>query len=225
MVVSPFSIYLLLQSYPSLDQQYQWFLVAQLTRKEWLRGRKTCYWIVLFSLYVLSYISPMTWSFYLVSILVGVGGALLWTAQGVYLTVNSDDSTISRNSGVFWALLQIRWGTKLDFVRTSSFLPGNDSLLPGNIYVYLSLKTETIDRSTRYSLFAILSVISAVSLILFLTIVWRSYNERRRSGYIPIGKVEKTAWAGIRETLKNAVKLLRTTHVRLLLIPFIYLGK
>ena len=63
---------------------------------------------IIFSLYVLSYISPMTWSFYLVAILVGIGGAVLWTAQGVYLTENSDDSTISRNSGIFWALYQVR---------------------------------------------------------------------------------------------------------------------
>lgn len=50
----------------------------------------------------------MTWSYYSVSILVGIGAALLWTAQGVYLTVNSDDSTISRNSGIFWTLFQLR---------------------------------------------------------------------------------------------------------------------
>jgi hypothetical protein len=50
----------------------------------------------------------MTWSYYVVSILVGIGAAVIWTAQGVYLTANSDDSTISRNSGVFWALFQVR---------------------------------------------------------------------------------------------------------------------
>jgi Ion channel regulatory protein UNC-93 len=50
----------------------------------------------------------MTWSFYVVSILVGMGGAVLWTAQGVFLSENSDDSTLSRNSGIFWALFQAR---------------------------------------------------------------------------------------------------------------------
>jgi hypothetical protein len=50
----------------------------------------------------------MTWSYYVVSILVGIGAAVIWTAQGVYLTNNSDDSTISRNSGIFWALFQVR---------------------------------------------------------------------------------------------------------------------
>ncbi len=50
----------------------------------------------------------MTWSYYIVSILVGIGAALLWTGQGVYLAINSDDLTISQNSGIFWALFQVR---------------------------------------------------------------------------------------------------------------------
>ena len=50
----------------------------------------------------------MTWSYYVVSILVGIGAAVIWTAQGVYLASNSDDSTMSRNSGIFWALFQVR---------------------------------------------------------------------------------------------------------------------
>jgi hypothetical protein len=50
----------------------------------------------------------MTWSYYTVSILMGLGAATLWTAQGVYLSQNSDDSTISRNTGIFWALFQTR---------------------------------------------------------------------------------------------------------------------
>jgi hypothetical protein len=48
----------------------------------------------------------MTWSYYVVSILRGVGAAVLWNGHGVYLADNSNDSTISRNSGVLWALFQ-----------------------------------------------------------------------------------------------------------------------
>lgn len=52
---------------------------------------------------------PMVWSYYVVSILVGIGAGVIWTGQGVYLANNSDDSTISRNSGIFWALFQVRF--------------------------------------------------------------------------------------------------------------------
>jgi hypothetical protein len=39
----------------------------------------------------------------------GLGAAFLWNGQGVYLSINSNDSTISRNSGIFWALFQIKY--------------------------------------------------------------------------------------------------------------------
>ena len=50
----------------------------------------------------------MTWSYYTVSVLVGIGAAIIWTAQGVYLSVNSNESTISCNTGIFWTLFQVR---------------------------------------------------------------------------------------------------------------------
>ncbi|CAF3868862.1 unnamed protein product [Rotaria magnacalcarata] len=48
--------------------------------------------------YVLSFLSPMIWSFYLTSVLLGVGAAILWTAEGAYLAANSDEHTTSRNT-------------------------------------------------------------------------------------------------------------------------------
>lgn len=35
--------------------------------------------------------------------------SVLWTAQGQFLVENSEASTINRNTGVFWALLQCRY--------------------------------------------------------------------------------------------------------------------
>jgi hypothetical protein len=50
----------------------------------------------------------MTWSFYVTSILIGFGASTIWMAQGVYLSLNSNDLTITRNTGIFWALVQFR---------------------------------------------------------------------------------------------------------------------
>ncbi|KAI4822000.1 hypothetical protein KUCAC02_007568 [Chaenocephalus aceratus] len=61
---------------------------------------------LLYSGYIAVFIIPSTWSFYLTSVLIGIGAAMLWTAQGHFLVENSEASTINRNTGVFWALLQ-----------------------------------------------------------------------------------------------------------------------
>ncbi|MBN3283807.1 MFS11 protein, partial [Polyodon spathula] len=61
-----------------------------------------------YSAYIAVFIYPLTWSFYTASVLVGIAAAVLWTAQGNVLTINSTDTTIGRNSGIFWALLQFR---------------------------------------------------------------------------------------------------------------------
>lgn len=39
--------------------------------------------------------------------------SVLWTAQGQFLVANSEASTINRNTGVFWALLQCRYSSRL----------------------------------------------------------------------------------------------------------------
>ena len=49
----------------------------------------------------------MVWSYYVVAILVGIGAGVIWTH-------NSDESTVSRNSGLFWALFQVRLVLQID---------------------------------------------------------------------------------------------------------------
>ncbi len=164
----------------------------------------------------------MTWSYYTVSILMGFGSAVLANGQGVYLSINSNDLTISRNSGIYWALMQTRYLFKILCFYQIYFLD-HISLLPGSIYVYVSLKTEMVDRATRYSLFSIFSTVAAVSLVLFLTIIWRSCIERRRRDSLI--EVKKTTLANVGQTLKIIFRLLKTRNMLLLLIVFAYLGK
>jgi len=55
-----------------------------------------------------SFLFPQTWLIYSMAAVAGFGSALLWTAQGNYLTLSSTTETIGRNSGVFWCILQFR---------------------------------------------------------------------------------------------------------------------
>lgn len=58
--------------------------------------------------FMVSFLWPQTWLLYAASALLGVGAALIWTGQGTYLSRCSNPTNISRNSGVFWAMLQAR---------------------------------------------------------------------------------------------------------------------
>ncbi|KAL0993407.1 hypothetical protein UPYG_G00107410 [Umbra pygmaea] len=107
---------------------------------------------LVYSGYIAMFIHPFTWTFYTASVLVGIAAAILWTAQGNLLTINSTDATIGRNSGIFWALLQF-------------------SLFFGNMYIYFAWHGHThITDKDRETVFISLTVISLVGCFLFFLI-------------------------------------------------------
>ncbi|XP_041813742.1 UNC93-like protein MFSD11 [Chelmon rostratus] len=107
---------------------------------------------LLYSGYIAVFIYPYTWSFYTASVLVGIAAAVLWTAQGNVLAINSTDNTIGRNSGIFWALLQF-------------------SLFFGNLYIYCAWHGHVhITDKDRQTVFISLTVISLVGCFLFFLI-------------------------------------------------------
>lgn len=63
---------------------------------------------MLHRIFIGGFLWPHTVILYLTSVLIGVGAALIWTGQGNYLTLMSTQKTMSRNSGIFWAMLQTR---------------------------------------------------------------------------------------------------------------------
>jgi hypothetical protein len=108
-------------------------------------------------------------------------------------------------------------------VNLSNYFFLSISVIPGNLYVYLSLKTEVITRSTRYPLFIVFSIVCAVGLFFSAIIVWRSIIEQRRSQQQE--QRQKVNLAVVGHTLKIALRLLKTKNMLLLLITFAYTGK
>ncbi|XP_061567364.1 UNC93-like protein MFSD11 [Cololabis saira] len=105
-----------------------------------------------YSGYIAMFIYPYTWSFYTASVLVGIAAAVLWTAQGNVLAINSSESTIGRNSGIFWSLLQF-------------------SLFFGNLYIYCAWHGhDHITDKDRQTVYISLTVISLVGCFLFFLI-------------------------------------------------------
>ncbi|CAJ1076067.1 UNC93-like protein MFSD11 [Xyrichtys novacula] len=113
---------------------------------------------ILYSGYTAVFIIPSTWSFYFTSVLIGIGAAMLWTAQGHFLVENSEASTINRNTGMFWALLQC-------------------SMLFGNLYIYFDWNGRTeISDSSRKKNFLSLMVASILGTLSFL-VLRKSHHE------------------------------------------------
>eukprot|EP01135_Chromosphaera_perkinsii_P003437 Nk52_evm6s243 gene=Nk52_evmTU6s243 len=54
---------------------------------------------------IASCISPIRWVLLTTSALTGVGAAVLWTSQGVYITKCSQEHNRGRNMGIFWSMM------------------------------------------------------------------------------------------------------------------------
>ncbi|KAM7296929.1 UNC93-like protein MFSD11 [Ixodes scapularis] len=103
-----------------------------------------------FSIFIAQFLVPVTWGLYAASVAIGFGAALIWTGQGNFLTINSNSTTMSRNSGIFWAMLQC-------------------SLIWGNIFVYVQFQgLEHIDKATRTTVFGALTGVGILGMLLIL---------------------------------------------------------
>ncbi|KAM9744806.1 UNC93-like protein MFSD11 isoform 2-T2 [Menidia menidia] len=165
--------------------------------------------------YIAVFIIPTTWSFYLTSVLIGMGAAMLWTAQGHFLVENSEASTINRNTGVFWALLQC-------------------SMLFGNLYIYLDWNGSTeISDSSRRNIFLFLLVASILGTLSFL-VLRKSHHEEEmlseeegRSLLSTRAMYKNRANTALRDTkseFRTILQLLKTKTILLLSPCMAYSG-
>ncbi|GAA6218067.1 UNC93-like protein MFSD11 [Lates japonicus] len=170
---------------------------------------------LLYSGYIAVFIVPSTWSFYLTSVLIGIGAAMLWTAQGHFLVENSEASTINRNTGMFWALLQC-------------------SMLFGNLYIYLDWngRTEISDRS-RKNIFLSLLVTSILGTLSFLVLRKSNHEEEMLSeeegrSLLSTRMMYKhrasTAMQDAKSEFKTILQLLKTKTILLLSPCMAYSG-
>ncbi|XP_065214228.1 UNC93-like protein MFSD11 [Planococcus citri] len=103
-----------------------------------------------YALYIISFFITNGWTIYVASVVLGIGAATIWTAQGTYLTLNSDAYTVARNSAVFWACFQL-------------------STLVGNAFVYLTFQNqEYIPAETRTYVYSVLSGICLVGVFILM---------------------------------------------------------
>ncbi|KAJ7989404.1 hypothetical protein DPEC_G00304200 [Dallia pectoralis] len=171
---------------------------------------------LVYSGYIAMFIHPFTWSFYTASVFVGIAAAILWTAQGNLLTINSTDATIGRNSGIFWALLQF-------------------SLFFGNMYIYFAWQGHAhISDKDRQTVFISLTVISLVGSFLFFLIQKREpeATPSDSSDSLPAESTESASvvvsspslGSQALDAFKKALQLSVTKEMLLLSISIAYTG-
>ncbi|XP_071106126.1 UNC93-like protein MFSD11 [Haliotis cracherodii] len=159
---------------------------------------------LLYFLFILSFLKPMEWALYLGSALVGFGAAILWTAQGSTLTINSDTETVARNSGIFWALLQC-------------------SLLFGNMYSYFVFKSKSeVTDIERTDLFIGLS--SAALLGVLCLFLIRKKRPSDAENLVNLNSSGSHSADTALSALKRSLQLLKTKEMIYLSFTFAYTG-
>ncbi|KAK6187596.1 hypothetical protein SNE40_005589 [Patella caerulea] len=160
---------------------------------------------IMYFLFILSFLKPMEWSLYLGSVLVGFGAAILWTGQGNFLTINSDSETVSRNSGIFWALLQC-------------------SLLFGNMYSYFVFKGKShISSSDRTDLFIGLSAAALAGILTLLLLRKKRNTDSENLVNLNSSGTSETSNSPL-QALKRSFQLLKTREMLFLSAAFAYTG-
>ncbi|XP_046439312.1 UNC93-like protein MFSD11 [Daphnia pulex] len=163
-----------------------------------------------YSLYIGSFFLQQSWALYTCSALLGFGAALIWTGQGNYLTLNSDGSNISRNSGVFWAVFQC-------------------SFLFGNLFVFFLFQgREQIDQHTRTILYGVLLVVGFLGLVMLVILPAVKDSDASRNTPKSEDGVVSTRGAqapqGPLDAFLRSIKLFFTKDMGLLSVAFFYIG-
>lgn len=151
--------------------------------------------------FIITFLWPQTWLLYVASAVLGTGAAFIWTGQGMYLSKCSDESTISRNSGIFWAMLQM-------------------SMFFGNLLVFFLFQGKThIDRNTRTLVFSILCGVAVIGII-FLCTLRKPNQPATNSSDDGIPETHPTP----KQAFISAVRLFSTKRMLLLTVTFVYTG-
>lgn len=169
---------------------------------------------VCYVLFIASFFYPHDALLYCISAVVGVGAALIWTGHGQYLTENSDNETMSRNAGLFWAIFQL-------------------SQFAGNLFVFFIFTTPTIDKKQRTIVFGVLTGVAIIGTVVLL--ILRKSPQKLSLGEaegvsnadkelrLPEPRREKpllTAW----RAFVDSIRLFLTPNMLLLALTFVYTG-
>lgn len=157
-------------------------------------------------LFMVAFFKPVAWFIYLCSALLGVGAAVLWPAQGAYLTLISDERNSGRNASVFWGMFQC-------------------SSLVGGLIVYFQFAGKTdIDQHTRvkvYGAFTALAVAGIACMLVLQKPERLSTTTTRYSSGFTFTAADRQE---LKENFLRPFQLLKTRSMLLLVCSFVFTG-
>ncbi|GAV02388.1 hypothetical protein RvY_12961-1 [Ramazzottius varieornatus] len=156
---------------------------------------------VCFIFFLLSFIRPVLWLLIIAAVIAGFGSALLSTAGGVFMALNSDSETIGRNTGIFFGLYET-------------------SLIWGNVGFFFILHGDTsISTSQRYWIFGYLLILAVLGTILV------AFLKRKQASAVLRGnEFARSIKRGVWDSIKAAAALFYDMKILMLCPLVIYLG-
>merc|ERR1712004_317999 len=149
---------------------------------------------LLYAQYIAQLLYPNTYLLYISAAIIGLGAPVIWTAQGNFLAICSDPETISRNSGIVWAMLQV-------------------SGLIGNIFAFFMFNgQEYISTSVRTTVGIVLLVITLSGVAVMALLRPTSWHTTTEQATSPS------------KALRDSFALFLTSDMLLLSITFFYTG-
>ncbi|XP_063678783.1 UNC93-like protein MFSD11 [Bolinopsis microptera] len=157
------------------------------------------YIAILFSL-----VNPYLWSLFTLTVLVGAGGGVLWTANGEVIAKNSPGDTKAKNTGIFWS-----WYCT--------------SMLLGNFFLYFYLgNSEKISDAQRHVIYLVLGVFCAIGMCCFLLLApsgTPQVEDKEESSYGVVTEPQS-----VLQPIINAAKFCKTWQMGFLYAPIIFAG-
>ncbi|XP_037943508.1 UNC93-like protein MFSD11 [Teleopsis dalmanni] len=155
-----------------------------------------------YTLFMVIFLFPSTWLLYFASAILGAGASITWTGQGTFLARCSNPANISRNSGVFWALLQC-------------------SMFFGNLFVYFQFQDKDhIDADTRKLVISVLIGVAILGIVFLASLRPVADNSSPDTEM----QQRQTGLANAVFALKSAANLFMTRDMLLLSLAFLYTG-
>ncbi|EGD83101.1 hypothetical protein PTSG_03741 [Salpingoeca rosetta] len=125
------------------------------------------------------------------SALLGLSAAIIWTAQGNYITENTLPNNRAQYTGIFWAQLQ-------------------SSLLIGNLMLYFIVHGDTVSRETALFFYRILFGVAVGGTLLFLLTRKPPPKNKNNEG-VPAVNSDADSSRNERETVKSVASIFKST--------------